>query len=235
MAASKPSSNPVLQMDLHFRHNADLSVWARLLEAIFGWDPRLRPTHVERLSDPDASGKPEPWTEERAAELARRCAGERRPAWRLFSDRQEGAALAVSREKFGVEISLIIPPPARELPSHLEESLRISRQAGAPAGLVLLLDRGWKGRPDYLVFGTWKVEAVPPLLYLDRQAVGRAGGRARVLAAPCPVVEMEHGGLLLAVRVPPWGPPSQAHRDRTAAVERHLGVGPDHLLDLAGP
>jgi hypothetical protein len=228
-----PQTTPILGVELRFRANPDPGAWAKLLEAILAWEPRLRPTHVERRDAPDAP-EPVPWTPQLADELARRCAGGRRPAWVLTNERQEVGALVVARQRPEVEVDVTLPAPPSELPAYLAGLLRACRQAGMPVPLALLFDAWLDDQPDYLRFGTWKLEAVPPLLYLDERVVERAGGRGRVLAAPCPVVEMEHGGLLLSVRVPPWGPPSPTHRDRTAAVERHLGVGRDRPLDLSG-
>jgi hypothetical protein len=205
--------------------------WESALAAVLGWEPRLQPTHVDRLSDTDAE-EPEPWLDSYWEVLARKCASEERFAWLLSRVDAERIGMSVARRGAGVEMSLAVPRPPRDLRSYFLALLEALRGVAPPA-IVALFARG-SDDAEVMLQGLRGLKDLPPWLYLDARALLRIGGVTRLRDAPCEVVDAP-GGLLLVSRSSPWGAPSTQERERVEASKRYMGMSAAHPLVLAEP
>src|SRR5438067_552157 len=100
-----------LSIELRFRPHAVYEEWVRLYNALLVWEPRLQPTHVDRLSDIHATG-PEPWQETEIAELALRCSGDTPFTWTLLKLDDSNFGMTVERRRCEVAFSIAVPRPA---------------------------------------------------------------------------------------------------------------------------
>lgn len=219
-----------LAVELRFRPHPSAAAWSGLFASLLAWEPRLRPTHVEK-SEHYHLDEPEPWTPEMAAELAARCAGEDRFAWTLLNP-GEGCAMTFDRRSVEVAVSLALPRPASP-PTFFPTLLEALREGIRPS-LAMLFDLYSRQDAEVMSQGLRGLKTVPPILYLDAWAVERAGGRARLRNAPCEVLETPDGGLLLVTRASLWEPPTAAEAERQRAVQQHLGASEEHPLVFIG-
>jgi hypothetical protein len=223
-------SAPTLCIGLRFRRGFTADQWRRTLEGLLAWDPALRPTHVHRRDDPDASPD-EPWSDVRWPELARRSAQRRSWSWGLENRSGSGTSLDIGSGLHQNDVLIAIDRPAGDLAERLLELLEAVRGGAEPA-LGLLYDCA-DGR-QFVLQGLHRLAGVPPLLYLDATAVRRLGGMEHLRQAPCRRVETADGGLLLDV-ADPWRPQTPEDRGAAAAVERLLGIRPEAPLSLLDP
>lgn len=204
--------------------------WSGVLASVVAWEPRLHPTHVDRLSDLDAE-EPEPWLESYWEELARRCASEERFAWLLSKADHERVAMSVARRGAGVEMSLAVPSPPGDLRSYFLGLLEALKGA-APLAMAALFARG-SDDAEIMLQGLRGLKDLPPWLYLDTRAIGRIAGVDQLRNSPCEVLDAP-GGLLLVIRSSPWGAPSREEKEKVGAVKRYIGVSAWRPLVLDG-
>jgi hypothetical protein len=205
--------------------------WAGALASVLGWEPRLQPTHVDRLTDLDAQ-EPEPWLDSYWKELARKCASEERFAWLLSRADAERIGMSVARRGAGVEMSLAVPRPPRDLRSYFLGLLEALKGV-APLAIAALFARD-SDDEEIMSQGLRGIKDLPPWLYLDARALKRIGGITRLQDAPCEVVDAS-GGLLLVSRSSPWGEPSLEEKERVKASKRYLGIRAARPLVLTEP
>jgi|SRR2546423_11501707 len=221
-----------LGLELRFRPKNSAAVWSGLFASLLAWEPRLQPTHVEKPSHRYLQ-EPEPWTPEMVAELADKCAGKERFVWTLLGV-DEGFAMSFERRLVEVAVSIAMPRPSAPLPSFFL-TLLDALQGSIQPSLAMLFDLYSNQDAKAVWQGLRSLGDVPPILYLDEWAVERAGGRERLHNAPCEVLDMPDGGLLLIIRLSLWDAPTAADIERKQAVEQHLGVSKERPLLFIEP
>ncbi len=224
----------ILGIELRFRPGASDARWLGALEALLAHEQRLRPSLVDRLSDADAQG-PEPWHDALLPELARRCAGDELSSWSLLRADDPAVGVTVARWQAEVAVSIALPEPSRPVPEYVAGLIEALAGTVAPA-LGMAFDRA-TADAEFVMQGLRGLRDVPPLLYLDARSAARTGGVAHAREAPCSVIELNRGssGLILVVRVLPWGEPAAAARADIERVRRFLGVTATTPLILAEP
>jgi hypothetical protein len=222
-----------LAVELRFRIDASPSVWSNLLASLVSWEPRLRPTHVEKFSDLDSYG-PEALKPETVAELAGRCVAEEYFIWGLTNVNERYFGMTFVRRPGEVAVSIAMPRPAIPLHTFLSTLLDALRGSVRPS-LAMLFNLLSKQDAEVMSQGLSGLKDVPPILYLDDWAVVRAGGRDHLRNAPCEVLDMPGGGLLLITRPSLWDEPTAADLERKRAVQQHLGLSEDHPLVFVDP
>jgi hypothetical protein len=100
------SGAPLLGVAMRFRPQSSAELWGRIVTAILAWEPRIQPTHVERLTDPD--GQVVRWSPATLEELGRRCAQADNFAWLLFPKKARELGIYVSSSDREVHIDLLI-------------------------------------------------------------------------------------------------------------------------------
>ncbi len=219
-------TNQTLRVELCFRPNPFAARWLQVLPVVWAWEPRVKPSRLERLSDAEFSGRPEPWTEAFAEELARRCASEPPLAWMLFG---EEGALRVAHEGSYVKLSVILTPPPVELASWFLRLIELFPEEQRPA-LAMLFDPESKQDGELIMQGLDQLFDVPPLFYIDGQAATQLGGLERMKNAPVDVREAP-GGLMFLVR-PPIGRALPQDREQAKAMRSYLGLSSRTPLSL---
>lgn len=204
--------------------------WSAVLTSVLAWEPRLQPTHVDRLSDLEAQ-EPEPWLESYWEELARKCAAEERFAWLLSRADHERIAMLVACQGVGIETSLAVPQPPRDLRSYFLRLLEALKGA-APLAIAALFSRD-SDDVEVMSQGLRGLKDLSPWLYLDMRAIERIGGVDWIRGASCEVIDTP-GGLLLVSRPSPWGAPSGEERKKVEEVKRYLGMSELRPLVLTG-
>jgi hypothetical protein len=219
------SSDDLIDCDvlhgLRFRLGEPAARWAHLLDAVVAWDPALRPTQVERLSELEVD-ELRPWSDALAGELAARLADGPRLAWLLTAgDRRR--SLQVRR--LVDEVQLVVIEPIAPSPAARFASL-VDAIAGSDAPAVALgFGHDAERETDAVLDGLAATATLPPLLYLDGKATAHLGGLARLQAAPCDVRTVA-GGVLLVVRETLCADPDDDEQARYEAVRAFLGMGP---------
>jgi hypothetical protein len=222
----------ILDIELRLRPNGSPAAWEAMLAALMDWNAQLVPTHVDRLSDLDAGEAPEPWTAVLAARLAQRCAKGGHFAWELMREDDDDVGLSVSGRAHEIQLSLALADPPSDLRDYFFGLLRVLPPARQPA-LAMLFDR-YSDDAECVMQGLRGVSIVPPMLYLDAQAIATAGGAAHLRAAPCRIADGPAGGILLVMRASIWKHPSASDRKTIVAVAQHLGITPANPLVLIG-
>jgi hypothetical protein len=220
----------LLGIELRFRPYPAAQTWKQTLNALLAWEPQLRPTFVDKLSDPNAE-EPEPWSEALADDLAHRCATEAFTSWLLFREDDEEIRLAVSRREVEVQFSLVAPRPAKDPVQYLFELLK-GLSTGARPALGMLFDAE-SDDAEVIMQGLRGLRTVPPLLYVDLQASNYIGGVARLRNAPCETLDAPGGGVLLVIRRSLWRQPSPEEQARIEAVAKYLGISDANPLVLS--
>lgn len=219
----------MMGVELRFWPLPDVGAWTAVLAALWAWEPRLFPSHVDPLTDLQVE-QPEPWNSGQQAVLAQRLAASDTFSWLLFREDDEETGMQVVRRRHEVELSIRVPRPDD---SAAESLLRLlAALAGSVLPVIGMAFAGGSDDAELTMQGLRKLQDVPPLLYLDEWALERVGGRERIdrLAVP---TQAAPGGLLLVVRPDPWQSPTARERARILAIRQQLGITHAHPLTLA--
>lgn len=213
-------SGPWLQTELHFRRGESSKVWERLIEATFAWDPRFRPSHVERLSDLGGEELVD-WTPGVRSALAQRLANGPRVTW-VLSGNQSLHSLQIRGYEDEVGIGLTQPKPEGSLVDHLHRILGAFEGGLTPAFATMY-------NPDTAEPGSGtntlsRVRRVDPIMYFDNRAADGAGGLTRLRKAPCRVIESANG-LILVTREGSVDEPTESDNVSRDKVAAFLGAG----------
>jgi hypothetical protein len=209
-----------LALELRFHADGSAHHCANLFNSLVAFDPRMKPTHVEKTEHFHLD-EPELWTPEMAGELAAKCAGTDRFSWTVLNPGSR-CAMTFERRRGELAISEAMPQPTVALPL-LMRDLSEALQGEPSLRLAMLFDLFSTEDAEVMSEGLHGLKHVPPILYLDGRAVERAGGRARLLRTPCEVEEIRDG-LLLIVRSTLWDPETPEQAQQRQAVAEFLGV-----------
>ena len=218
----------ILGIELRFLHNTFSELWVQTLNTIFVWDPSLLPTHIDRLSDIDAK-EAEPWSRSLIEEIAQRCATKQRFAWMLFREDEGEIGMSIALREDEVEMSMGLKRPTIDLVDYFQ-NLLIALEGKISPMLGMLFDRN-SPNAELVMQGLRGLKDVPPLLYLDAQAIEIAGGIDWLRTSPCEKIDMPGSGLLLVTRLP-WGNPSPEERRNIKALKQFLGIANSNPLVL---
>ena len=219
----------MMGVELRFWPLSDAGAWDSVLSALWAWEPRLLPSHVDPLTDLQVE-TPEPWNSSQQAALAQRLARGDTFSWLLFREDDEETGMQVAHRPHEVELSIRAPRPDD---SAAESLLRLlAALSGSVLPVLGMAFAGGSDDAELTMQGLFKLQDVPPLFYLSEWALQRVGGRERIdrLAVPA---EPAPGGVLLVVRPVPWQALTAKERTYVTAVRRGLGIFHDHPLRLA--
>jgi hypothetical protein len=224
-------SGRILSFQLRFRPAADAALWRRVNETILRWDDRLALRHVKQASGPDPDVD-DAWSAARAEQLAALTAGPDRFMWIIFSGEGEDHGINVLGKSIEVAYSIKIPWPKDPPKDRFVALLDVLSGVRLPA-LAMVYDHETKDQA-LVMEGLKGLTRIPPLAYLDADAAQRAGGSAKLHAAPAPAEVTDiAGGVLVASRKELKGETTAAERKQLAAIARHLGITEVHPLVLA--
>jgi hypothetical protein len=222
------TSPSFLGIELRFRVDPRVVPWAHTIAGVLAWEPELAPTHLDRLSSADADG-PEPWSDALWPELAHRCASVPGTAWTLSQERGRRSMTWVHR-RLQVECSLAVPRPRGAAVKHLV-ALLAALESGVPPALAMAFD-GDSRDVGLMTQGLHAVDELAPLVFLDRLTMERLVGPREGRVAPCEVVELE-AGTVLVLRPDPFARRTREDARRAREVRRWLGIAPRAPLRIA--
>ena len=223
------NTQQMMGVELRFRPLPDAVIWTAVFTALWDWEPRLVPSHVDRLTDLEVE-EPEPWSDSQQATLAQRLAQGRYFSWLLFREDDEETGMQILRRQSELELSIRAPRPDEDAAKGLLRLLALLEGTALPA-LVMVYAGGSKDA-ELAMQGLHGLQDVPPLLYLDEWAIDRVGGRVAIRRLPIPA-HVAPGGLLLVVRPDPWQPSTAEERARIKVIRQQLGISPEHPLVFA--
>lgn len=223
-----------LDVQLRFWPDPVAAHWLALIDALVGWDPRLRADSYEVLiGDADARLREAPWGADTAQTLARRCAGGDAFLWQMVSD--DDHRWGCGGRGGWIKLDLQVP-----LRANSAADLYLALLAALPATCRPAMAMLTSAADPSVIFGLQGLqglEDLPPLLHLDRRALAQIrGGADAARATPCQLRDAPDGGLLFVVRPDPFRRPSQDDELRAREVAAYLGIGGEaHPLVLTPP
>ena len=224
---SKPL--PTLGIELRFLPNDQTPDWKATFDALWSWDPDLRPQAFQVASGEgwDIDGD-RPWNDARSAELARLCAGRAEFSWFMGND--SGHYLQCRGRDGRVSPAIQIPVPNTSIAlRYLDLIARLPASNRPELGLVF--NHG-DGDATFDEEGLWRLRFIPPVLHLGPRAVEKLGGASHLRQAPCEVRDAPGSGLVFVVRPYPFNKATTDEVARTAAVASLLGIEEDTPLVL---
>lgn len=223
------NAQQMMGVELRFRPMPDADAWSAVFSALWAWEPRLVPSHVDRLTDLEVE-EPEPWSGAQQTNLAQRLARGRYFSWLLFRQDDEETGIQILRRQNEVELSVRAPRPDEDAATRLLQLLVLLQGAATPA--LAMAYAGGSQDAELTIQGLHGLQDVPPLVYLDDWAIDRIGGRAAIRQLPVPA-HLAPGGLLLVVRPDPWQPSTAEERARIKVIRQQLRITREHPLVLA--
>jgi hypothetical protein len=217
-------------ISLDFVQDGSPEAWSRLLERIVASDPSRRPVLLHRLTDTGAPEE-EPWTPERAREIAERLARGPELSWSLFTD--EGPWIAIRKLAAHVNLRVAVSRPAKEAAATLVSLLKT-----LDGGLVPRFSMAWEDDSDddeLLLEGLHRLTGAAPVLHLEKALLDRLGAEAALRSAATASIEVP-GGVVFAIADPGRRNEPDAKRRRRAAAHA-IGASattPLRLLDHLG-
>ncbi len=223
------NTQQMMGIELRFRPIPDAGTWTAVFGALWKWEPRLVPSHIDRLTDLEVE-EPEPWSAGQQTTLAQRLAQGRYFSWLLFRQDDQETGMQVLHRRTEVELSIRRPRPNEEAASSLLRLLAALEGIALPA--LAMVYAGGSQDAELTMQGLHGLQDVPPVFYLDEWAIERIGGREALRRLPISA-QAAPGGLLWVVRPVPWQPPTAEERARIKVIRQQLGITPEHPLVLA--
>lgn len=223
------NTQQMMGVELRFRPIPDVGIWAAVFAALWEWQPRLVPSHIDRLTDLEVE-ESEPWSAGQQTTLAQRLAQGRYFSWLLFRQDDEETGMQVLHRQSEVELSIRAPRPDEDVANGLLRLLTALEGVALPA--LAMVYAGGSQDAELTMQGLHGLQDVPPLVYLDEWAVERIGGREAIRRLPVPA-QAAPGGLLLVTRPMLWQSPTAEERARIKVIRQQLGISPEHPLVLA--
>ncbi len=220
---------PTLGIELRFWQNDNSQDWDAMFDALWSWDPDLRPQGFRISSGPGWEIVEErPWDDSRLAELVRLCTGRAAFSWFIGNDTRR--YLQCSGRDGRISIGMQIPVPKMAIADrYLDLIDRLPASSRPEMGLIFNY-ADMDGAFDEE--GLRRLRFVPPILHLGPRGVAKLGGDQRVRQVPCEVHDVPGGGMLFVVRPYPFNKATKDDLARTRSVATFLGISEDTPLVL---